>query len=160
MIPLVPISAALGVALVSMPATAEMRFHYDCRVVFTEKVAQLGRQGETVDLAHFKCRVSGGVLHGFVVSGTNLLELHPDGATLIGSTVIAQKGASTLAYEVNGSTRRPIKSKGRVVGWESTGSGIYQRATGSAAPLEGKSFTAIARSSGPGTFTIDTVVSD
>ena len=154
------VSVALGAALVAAPVAAEMRFHYDCRVVHTERIPYLGRQGQTAELSHFKCRVSGGLLDGFVATGTNILEPHERGAQLVGSTVIAQKADSTLAYEVNDATRRLITNKGGVVRWESTGTGVYRRATGSAAPLAGKPFTALVRSAGPRAFTIDTVVGD
>ena len=161
--PGIRISLTLGVALIGAApwsiAAAEMKFHYDCSVTHTEHVPQMGRQGETVEMTHFTCHISGGILEGFVAIGTNLLELHEEGGRLVGSTVVAQKGDSMLAYEVNDAMRRLRKNDG-VVRWESTGNGIYKHATGSVAALAGKSFTALVRSAGPRAFTIDTVVSD
>jgi hypothetical protein len=147
-------------ALAPSTAAAEMKFHYDCRVTDTMQVPQMGREGQSARLSHFTCRIRGGLLDGFTATGTNLLEHHEEGARLVGSTVIAQKKDSTLAYEVNDARRRLRKSKDGTVRWESTGTGVYRHATGSAAPLAGKSFTASVKSTGTQTFTIDSVVSD
>jgi hypothetical protein len=141
-------------------AAAEMLYHYDCRVTGTGHIAGLGAKGQAAELSHFTCRITGGLLHGFVATGTNILDPHKGGGRLLGSIVVAQKAGSALVYEVSEGTRRAKTIKGRVVGWESTGAGVYKSATGSAAPLEGKSFNSVVRSRSPGLFTIDVVVSD
>lgn len=144
----------------SLPAAAQMKHHYDCHVTGKSDVDHLGREGQSAELTHFMCDIKGGLLDGFVATGTNILEPQQGGARLVGSIVVAQKAGSTVVYEVSEGTRRFKTSKGRVVGWESTGKGSFRTATGSAAALAGKSFRSVVRSGGPGAFTIEVVVGD
>lgn len=146
---------------VPLPSGAGTKYHSDCRVIETAKLDHFGNQGQTAEVTHFKCRLTGGLLDGFEATGTNIWE--PDkrgGRTLLGSLAIAQKGESTIVYEVDQGTRKRRTIKGRSVGWESTSLGWYRLATGSAASLAGKSFNSVARYTGPGTFTIDNTVND
>jgi hypothetical protein len=132
----------------------ELRHHYECRVTSTGLLPRLGASDQPLELSHFTCRVTGGLLEGFVATGTNILERLEGGGRLVGSIVVAQKGASTLVYEVSEGTRRSL---GRSA-WESTGAGVYKSGSGVAAALVGRSFRAQARSRGPSAFTIDVVV--
>ena len=151
---------ALVALAAPLPAGAEMKFRYDCRVTGTSLVDGLGREGQTAQLNHFTCRVKGGLLDGFTATGSNILEPRPGGGRLVASIVVAQKGESSLVYEVREGTRRLRMNNGEVVGWDSTGAGTYKSATGAAAPLVGKSFNSIVHSTGPDEFTIDVVVKD
>ena len=151
---------ALFALAAPLSAGAEMKFRYDCRVSGRSLVDGIGRDGQTVQLSQFTCRVKGGVLDGFTATGSNVLEPRPGGALLVGSIVVAQKGDSILAYEVGEGTRRQRMNNGEVVGWDSTGAGTYKWATGSAALLKGKSFSSKVRSTGADDFTIDVVVKD
>lgn len=154
--------AGFLVAVGAPPSTAaDIRYHSDCRIVETGKLKQFGNQGQNAEITHFKCRITGGLLDGFAVTGTNIWE--PDqrgGRTLLGSLAIGQKTGSTIVYEVHQGTRKRRTTRGRLVGWESTSLGSYRLATGSAASLAGKTFKSVARYSGPGTFTIDNTVND
>lgn len=155
--------ALLGVLVAlaaPLPAAAQMQHHYDCRVTGTSEVDHLGREGQTAELTHFMCDITGGLLNGFVATGTNILEPRQGGARLVGSMVVAQKAGSTVVYEVSEGTRRFKKSKGRVVGWESTGKGTFKTATGTAAALAGRSFSSVVKSGDPGRFTIEVIVGD
>jgi hypothetical protein len=155
----VTLCCALTALAAPLPA-AEIKHHYACHVTGTSAVDHLGGEGQTAELTHFMCQITGGLLNGFVATGTNILEPRKGGARLVASIVVAQKAGSTVAYEVSEGTRRFKKSKGRVVGWESTGKGTFKSATGSAAALAGKSFTSVVKSGGPGAFTIEVLVSD
>ena len=146
--------AGLGTPL---PVAAQMELHYDCRVTSTPHLDQLAESHDP-EVIDFTCRITGGLLDGFVATGTNVMEHQEGGSRLVGSMIVAQKAGSIVVYEVSEATRRVKTIKGGVLGWESTSVGTYKLATGSAAPLEGKSFSAVARSGGPGVFTIDVVV--
>lgn len=145
--------AALALAL-PCAAVADMRYRYECRVTGTDQLPRLGSNDKPLEVSHFTCRISGGLLDGFVATGTNILERVAGGGRLVGSIVVAQKGSSTLVYEVSEGSRR---SNG-LSGWESTGSGVYRSGTGAAAALVGRSFRSTARSHGPALFAIDVVV--
>lgn len=149
---------ALGAPLSSAAGT---QYHSDCRVVDTTKLEHFGSQGQPAEMTHFTCRITGGMLDGFVVTGTNIWEPEKEGGRiLVGSLAVAQKAGSTVVYEVNQGARKLQTSKGPSAGWESNSLGSYRLATGSAAPLAGKTFSSVARSTGPGTFTIDNTIDD
>jgi hypothetical protein len=145
----------LGAPLSSAAGT---QYHSDCRVVDTTTLEHFGYEGHNAEMTHFTCRITGGLLDGFVVTGTNIWELEEGGGrTLLGSLALAQKAGSAVVYEVKQGTKRIPTSKESST-WDSAGVGSFRLATGSAAPLEGKSFSSVARNTGPGTFTVDITV--
>jgi len=156
---LAPIALA---ALTAMPAlaAANTRSHFDCRVTGSTRLDRLGRNGQPAELSEFTCRVSGGLLDGFVANGTNIWEQGEDHDELLGSIVIVRKGDAAVVYEVQHATRRTPDPQRRGASREGTGYGLFKMATGSAAPLAGRSFRSVARSGAGGTFTVDTVVGD
>lgn len=152
---------AVLLALAAAPALASeapSRFH--CQVTGTETLAGLAPDGGAAELSRFTCRVKGGPLDGFVATGTNLWGGRLRDGLLLGSLVVARKAQSIVVYEVQEVTRRARPPGADVRSWEGQGTGVYKLATGVAARLAGKSFRSIARSAGPGAFTIETVVED
>ena len=149
-------------ALTAMPAlaAANARSHFDCRVTSSTRLEHLGREGQPAELSEFICRVTGGLLDGFVATGTNIWEYGKDHDELIGSIVIVRKADSAVVYEVQHATRRMPPPQRRGAPREGTGYGLFKMATGSAAALAGKSFRSVARAGAAGTFTVDTVVGD
>lgn len=137
----------------------DLRFHYDCRVVEVEAAPRLAPEGKPAEIMRFTCAVRGGLLDGFVATGTNIWDGQLRDGRLLGSMVVASKGDSMLVYEVQEVTRKPVP-RGNGERWEGGGSGVYKLATGVAAPLAGRSFHSVARSAGPGAFTLDIVVDD
>lgn len=155
--------AALALAaLLAAPAgvAAASTSYFDCRVTSVAQLDHLGRAGQPAELSQFTCRVRGGLLDGFVATGTNIWEPSTDGDVLVGSIVVARRGDSTVVYEVEQASRRPAAGEHRGGVRQGTGRGTYKLATGAAAPLAGKSFHSIARSDGPGAFTIEAVIND
>lgn len=150
---LLPLAAAPVLA-----SEAASRFH--CQVTGTETLAGLAPDGGTAELSRFTCRVKGGPLDGFVATGTNLWGGRLRDGLLLGSLVVARKAHSIVVYEVQEVTRRARPPGADARSWEGQGTGVYKLATGVAAHLTGKSFHSIARSAGPGAFTIETVVED
>jgi hypothetical protein len=158
-------AVASAVALVALGAplstVAGAKYHSDCRVVDTTKLEHFGNEGQAAEMTHFTCRITGGLLDGFVVHGTNIWEPKKGGErSLLGSLAFAQKAGSTIVYEVNQGGRKFPTSKDSSVRWESASLGSFRLATGSAAPLAGKSFSSVARYTGPGTFIIDNMIND
>lgn len=156
-------AAVLALALaVAAPATLAggATSHFMCRVTSTSRLDHLGREGQPAELSQFTCRVRGGLLDGFVATGTNIWEPAKTSAVLIGSIVVARKAEATVVYEVEQATRRLASADGRARGWEGAGRGTYKLATGSAAALAGKSFHSVARYERPGAFTIDATVNE
>ena len=150
--------AALGMSPV---AADEIRYRSNCQVTETTRLEKLGRDGQAAQLSHFTCHITGGPLDGSVVTGTNIWDTRDEGSgALLGSIAVVQKPGFSVMYEVHDVTRSPKFSHGRAVGWETTSWGIYKAASGSAAPLVGKTFSSVARFTGPRTFTIENTIND
>lgn len=131
---------------------------FDCHVTGTESLPALASGGGTAELTRFTCRVRGGLLDGFLATGTNIWDGAQRDGRLLGSLAVARKGASVVVYELTRVARddRPPGADAR--SWEGRGTGIYKLATGAAVALAGKTFRSVARSAGPGAFTIETIV--
>lgn len=152
---------ALAIALAASLAAAEgATSHFACRVTSTAPLWRLGRSGQDAELSQFTCRVSGGLLDGFVATGTNIWEPARGREVLLGSIVVLRKGDSAVVYEVQRATRKLVEKAHGGPRWEGAGHGTYKLATGSAAALAGKTFHTIARREGPDTFSIDATVGD
>jgi hypothetical protein len=150
----------LAIALAApCAAGASTASHFDCRVTGTAALERLGREGQTVELSQFTCRITGGILDGFVAAGTNIWEPGADSAaTLLGSIVVAHKAGSVVVYEVEQATRKGAGPDGKARA--GSGHGHYKLATGTAAALAGHAFRTVARREGPDRFSIDAIVED
>lgn len=149
-------AALLALAVVAPAALAGgVTSHFTCRVTAVSQLDRLGHDGQPAELSQFTCQVRGGLLDGFVATGTNIWEPGRDSAVLIGSIVVARKGDAAVVYEVQQATRKLVRPQDPDHGWEGTGHGLYKLATGTAAPLAGKSFRSVARRQGAGAFSID-----
>lgn len=150
-------------AALACPALAASQVTYSssCQVTETTRLENFGRSGQAAELSHFSCRISGGPLDGAAVTGTNIWDMADEaGGKLLGSIAVAQRAGASVMYEVHDVVRRPQTSNGRVVGWEATSWGVYKAASGSAIPLVGRTFSSVARFTGPRTFTIDNTIDD
>ena len=157
-------AALVGAAVLvgfAAPLGASGQPHFACEVVDRGPLERLGREGHGIQQSHYKCRITGGLLDGFVATGTNVWELDGSDGKLLGSIGIAQKGGATVVYQVaEGAVHRISKGAQQPAGWESTTSAIIRLATGSAAPLTGKSFKLRGRLVGDRLFTMDATFVD
>lgn len=152
----------LACALPALAAAAawagEPTSRFDCRVTASESLPGLASAGGVAELTRFTCHVRGGVLDGFQATGTNIWDGEQRLGLLLGSLVVASREGSVVVYELTRVTRAARPRGAEAGGWEGRGSGIYRLATGPAVALAGRTFHSIARSAGPGAFTIETVV--
>lgn len=148
---LLPLAAAAALA-------GEPTSRFDCHVTGTESLPGLAPAGGVAELTRFTCRVRGGPLDGFEATGTNIWDGEQRRGRLLGSLVLARRDTAVVVYELTRVTRDPGQRGADASSWEGRGTGIYRLATGPAVALAGRTFRSIARSSGPGAFTIETVV--
>lgn len=147
--------------LVAAAALAgEPTSRFDCHVTGTESLPGLASAGGVAQLTRFTCRVRGGLLDGFLATGTNIWDGEQRDGLLLGSLVVARKDTAVVVYELTRVTRDAMPLGADPRSWEGRGTGIYRLATGPAIALAGRTFRSVARSAGPGAFTIETVVED
>jgi hypothetical protein len=98
------------------------------------------------------------VLDGAVTSGSNIWELDKGaGVAVTGNGVIRKPGTLVLYVVTDGNYSLTVV-EGKVTGFSGTAKGFYKLATGSAASLSGKAYTAKFRNIERGQFLIETTV--
>jgi hypothetical protein len=156
------VAGILGVVAASpVVGSAETTYRSNCHVTDNIPLEGFGRDGKAARLSRFSCRIKGGPLDGAIVTGTNIWDMSDQaGGTLLGSIAIAQRKGASVMYEVRDVVRRVKTRDGRIVGWDATSQGVYTAASGSAAPLAGKTFRSVTRFSNPRTYTISSTIDD
>jgi hypothetical protein len=116
------------------------------------------REGHKISVDHYSCRVEAGPMSGAVATGTSITEW--DGSTAVERSDIgvARKPGGTLVWRGTEGKSELTMADGKVTGWTGSGTGVNQIATGSAASLAGKPYAWTAKSTGPGTWTIEGIV--
>ncbi len=114
------------------------------------------REGHSVVVAEFSCRLESGPLAGGVATGTAIWEGDgPKLAMLAGSGVIRKPG-STVVWNAAEAKLELAMADGKVTGWTVSGRGIYPLATGGWASMAGKPFTWTGKTIGPAQYSFET----
>lgn len=117
------------------------------------------RAGQAVAAGTFACRVEGGPLDGGATTGTSIWHYNKlDGVLLAGSGVTRRAGAYAVWDQEEAKITLTTAADGRVTGFTGWGRGRFPLATGSADPLNGKTYTFKFASTGPAQFVVETVV--
>ncbi len=116
------------------------------------------REGHALQVSAATCAVTGGVLDGTVETHHAIYE-HDKGASSLRSadSVFRKPGARAVA-RITAGTLEIVMKDGNPAGWTASGKGVYTMASGTAAPLAGKTFTYTARSTGPLSYGLDIVL--
>jgi len=146
----------LGLFVASSSAQAPQTYRYLCQSVGTGPQEPLGdRDGHSVSVYSYSCRVEGGPLDGGVVTGSAIYEWDKTKAVgLTGNGVVRRPGAMAV-FQLSDFTNALTVVDGKVTGFLAAGHGTYKLATGAAAPLGGRTYTYTGRPNGPGQFTVD-----
>ncbi len=116
------------------------------------------REGHGLQVSAATCAVTGGVLDGTVETHHAIYE-HDKGAASqhAADSVFRKPGARAVARMTSG-TLEIVMKDGKPAGWTASGKGVWAMATGTAAPLAGKTFTYAARSTGPLSYVLESVL--
>jgi hypothetical protein len=111
------------------------------------------REGHTISVDAYSCRVDSGPLSGGVLTGSGIWEWNGSNSVWIAGYGVVRKPSATVVYQQTEGKLTLTTADGKVTGWTFSGKGHWLMATGSAASLAGKSYTVTAKSTGPGQFT-------
>ena len=120
--------------------------------------ALAGREGQTFSIGNYVCTAESGPLEGATFTGANIWHWKSGSATVVSGTGVARKPGAQAVYETTTGQMKLIMNGNQVVGFEGEGKGIYRIATGSAAPLEGKTISYKFKSIAPGRFEVVTTI--
>jgi hypothetical protein len=154
-------SAALAFAATSPSAIAqEITAVLTCQNVGGVAPEPLGdREGHSILIGPYSCRIDSGPMSGGVLTGTAIWEWDGPNAVLLTASGVERKPDATAVYVEREGKLALTMADGKVTGWAALGRGTYSVATGSAASLAGKSYTFAAKPTGAaGQFTVEVKV--
>jgi len=144
-------AAAAAVIGLCGGATAESAHSYRlaCQAVGSSPPEPLGdREGHALTVGQVTCRVEGGPLDGAVQTGTGIWEWNgPNGVVLSGMGVVRKPGATAVIQVMEGKAAVTVVD-GKITGTALSGRAVYKIATGSAAALQGKTYSFTAATTG------------
>ncbi|MGO9423507.1 hypothetical protein [Roseiarcus sp.] len=152
----------IATAVIALSTTApsavaqEMTFTFTCQAVGGGAPEPLGdREGHTIQVGEYSCRIDSGPMSGGVTTGRNIWEWDGPNAVMRSDSGVARNAGSTLVWQGTEGKLALTMADGKVTGWTGSGKGANLIATGAAASLAGKPYTWTAKSTGPATWTIE-----
>jgi hypothetical protein len=145
--------AAFGPAAAAQESTAT----FTCQDIGADAPLEpLGdREGHSISISQFSCRVDSGPMSGGVSTGTGIWEWNGPNAVLVSQHGVIRKAEATLVFVDTAGTLALTMAGDKVTGWAASGRVTFPVATGSAAAMAGKSATWTAKPTGPAQFSID-----
>ena len=142
------IVAALTLSAKTHDARAEeIQFKQICQGDGSENVDKLGN-GHVVSSGPYSCRMVSGPMEGAVVTGQSLMEWDDTGGVILAGSAVIRKPGSFVAYQDTEGKIALTTTDGKVTGFTGSGKVRYLIATGSAAPMAGKTISYTIKSTG------------
>jgi PAS domain-containing protein len=141
-------------------AFAQHEAQATCTGAGPEGVEPLDRAGRVLQVNDYRCEIRGGPFDGAVMSGTNLWEITPGTARFLGGHGVIRRADGAAVYEETEGALRLKLRDGQVIGWESTGAGVYKMASGRVAPFQGRRYAFHATASGAHAFGARMLIAD
>jgi hypothetical protein len=134
----------------------EMSFKEICQDVGAGAPDRAGdREGHMFSVDHYSCRMKGGPMDGALVTGSDVIEWDKtDGVEVLGDAAVRKPGGFAVHQDAEGKFAVTV-ADGKVTGFTGAGKVRWVVATGSAAPLAGKTFRYTAKSTGAGQWEAD-----
>ncbi len=151
------IGTAIAFAAFAPDAVAqENTITLTCQSIGSGPPEPLGdREGHSISVPQFSCRVDSGPMSGGVLTGAAIWEWDKTNGVLVSGSGVARKpGATEVEVYTEGKIALTM-ADGKVTGFTASGRGSYPVAIGGAASLAGKSFTFTAKSTGSDQFSAE-----
>ena len=160
---LISLSLVLTASMVAYPSDvlAQSKMTLACTAIGGNAPEVLdSKQGHSVSNNDFVCRIDGGLLDNGWATGHQVYEfVGPKGVGRAGMGVARHpNGVAVWVNEVM--TNDLQLQDGKVAGFHATGKGRYTMASGAAKELDGRTYSYVARPTGPGQFDIDVTVDE
>lgn len=152
------VAAAVSLAAIGTSAIAQTPVMQKSRCVYVGSTPPepLGdRAGHALQVSTYSCRTEGGAMDGGVMTGTNIYEWDGAKAVLLTGAGVLRKPGATAVYQVTEATTTLVMTDGKVTGFTAAGKGVIKLATGSAASMNGKTYSYTVRPTSPVEFVIE-----
>lgn len=114
-----------------------------------------GASGHALQVVTLTCVHSGGAVDGAVSTLEAIWEVDMASSKLVSAHAVARKPGALAAYRITEGVLQPVMKQGKPAGWTATGKGVYLVGSGTAAALSGRSFSWMARLTGPRLYAMD-----
>jgi hypothetical protein len=147
-------TAAVAFAAFAPGAVAQENiFKTTCQDVGGFAAEPIGdREGHSISVDGYSCRVNSGPMSGGVETGTIIWEWDKTNAVMVSNSGVVRKPGAILVYQGAEAKIALTMADGKVTGFNASGRGRWLTATGSAASLAGKSFTWTSKATGASQF--------
>jgi hypothetical protein len=154
------IAAAIAFAAFASDAVAqEINYTYACQEVGAGAPEPLGdREGHSIAVHQYSCRVDSGPMSGGVVTGTDIWEWDGPNAVQRSNVGVVRSPRGTVVYVGAGGNLTLTMTDGKVTGFTASGKSTAVVATGSAASMTGKTDNWMAKPTGPGQYVVESKV--
>jgi hypothetical protein len=154
--------AVIGTTLFSHPANAQIAQDktniWSCNVTGVVMLPIGDRDGHSLQISNFECRVDSGPLAGGFATGATTWEWDGPKNNMITFTLAVRKPGAVVVLKGTSGGNTLIMTDGKPTGSIGSGRYEYALATGPWAPLSGKSENWNLKSTGPGAFMVESVV--
>lgn len=149
-------ATALTLACCGAAAQTAAAEKLHCQTVGSAAPEALGdRDGHALSVNHISCRVEGGAMDGGVLTGTTIYEWDKGQATVLSGSGVTRKPGAATVYQHTEGKMSLVMTDGKPSGITGSGRGRMAMATGSAAPMAGRTYSFTFRTTGPSQFVVD-----
>jgi hypothetical protein len=151
------IAAAVAFAACAPNAVAqEITVTLACQDIGASAPEPLGdREGHSITVHQYSCRVESGPMSGGVATGTDVWEWDGPKAVQLSNVGVIRKPGATEVFVGDGGNLALTMTDGKVTGFTASGKNHAVIATGSAASMMGKTDNWTSKPAGPGQFAVE-----
>jgi hypothetical protein len=150
------VTAIAFAAFAPSVSAEELSFKLICQDVGAGAPEPAGdREGHMISVDHYSCRMEGGPMDGALVTGGDVIDWDKtNGVEVLGDAAVRKPGGFAVDQDTEGKFGVTV-ADGKVTGFTGAGKVHWVIATGSAAPLAGKTFDYTLKSTGAGQWEAD-----
>jgi hypothetical protein len=150
------VTAIAFAAFAPSAGAEELSFKLICQDVGAFSPEPVGdHEGHMMSVDRYSCRMETGPMSGAVVTGSDVTDWDKGvGVEVLGDAAVRKPGGFGVIQDTEGKIALTI-TDGKVIGFTGSGKVHWVVATGSAAPLAGKTFSYTLKSTGAGQWEAD-----
>jgi hypothetical protein len=150
------VAAVVFAAFAPGAIAEELSFKLICQDIGAGANEPVGdHENHVISVDQYSCRMETGPMSGAVLTGSDVIEWdNTNGVEVLGSAAVRKPGGFAVYQDMEGKFAVAI-ADGKVTGFSGAGKVHWVVATGSAAPLAGKTFSYTMKSTGAGQWEAD-----
>lgn len=137
-------------------AQASSTSKYSCMSTGSMAPEPVGdREGHLLAVNTGTCHAESGTFEGAIITQNTIWEVDKAAATMTSGNGVFRRPGGVGVYQLTSGTRSLVVQDGKVVGWTTSGKGLYTMATGNMSTVAGKTFSFTAKGTGFGRYSME-----